>query len=149
MQKISFTLLALLGMVSLPAQATDPVVSQFVSQFNVAATLASDYLQEARKTDKEAMLSADEGRAFYTKRVVVDGKELACSKCHTDNPTKEGKHAETGKPIKPVAVSANPESFSDVKKVEKNFAKHCRELYGKDCAAIDKANFLTYMLTVR
>ena len=149
MQKISYTLLALFGFISLSAQAADNISGQFASQFNVARSLAADYEQEAKKSGKHVTLSAEAGRAFYTKKVVVDGKEISCSACHTDNPAKEGKHNETGKPIKPVAISANPEAFSDVKKVEKNFAKHCRELYGKDCSARDKGNYLTYLLSVK
>jgi len=134
---------------SVNSNAANDVSGQFASQFNVARTLASQYEQEAMKHDKNAKLSAEAGRAFYTKKVLVGGKEMSCSACHTNDPTKEGKHVDTGKPIKPVAISANPDSFSDVKKVEKNFSTHCRDLYRKDCAALDKGNFLTYMLSVK
>lgn len=147
MRKLFYVLLPILGLASFSAQASNDVKGQFASQFNVARTLANQYEQEARKHDKSAKLSAEAGRAFYTKKVVVGGKEMSCSACHTNDPTKEGKHVDTGKAIKPVAISANPESFSDVKKVEKNFSTHCRDLYGKDCAALDKGNFLTYMLS--
>jgi len=149
MQKISYTLLALFSVVSLSAYAAGDLSTQFASQFNVAKTLATQYEQDAKKHDKDAALSAEAGRAFYTKKVVVDGKDLSCSACHTDDPTKAGKHVETKKAIDPMAISANPDRFSDVKKVEKNFAKHCKELYKKDCSALDKGNFLTYLLTVK
>lgn len=130
--------------------AADDVGGQFASQFNVARTLADQYGQEAMKHDRNAKLSAEAGSAFYNKKVfVVGGKQMSCSSCHTNDPTKEGKHADTGKPIKPVAISANPDAFTDVKKIEKNFSKHCRDLYGKDCSPLDKGNFLTYMLSVK
>ncbi|EKD98694.1 MAG: hypothetical protein ACD_23C00307G0001 [uncultured bacterium] len=149
MQKISYTLLALFGFISLSAQAEDNLSGQFASQFNVAKTLAAQYEQEAKKVNKNATLSAEAGRAFYTKKVVVDGKDLSCSACHSDDPTKVGQHNETKKAIDPMAISVIPERFSDVKKVEKNFAKHCKDLYKKDCSAQDKGDFLTYLLSVK
>lgn len=150
MKKLSYALLvASFGLISLPAQAAGDVADQFASQFNVAKTLAAQYEQEAKKHNKNATLSAEAGRAFYMKKVIVDGKDLSCSTCHTDDPTKEGKHKDTNKPTKPVAISANPEAFSDIKKTEKEFSKHCRELYKKDCSAQDKGDFLTYLMSVK
>ena len=61
----------------------------------------------------------------------------------------EGKHIVTKKPIKPLAPSANPERFSDVAKVEKNFEKHCLEIIGRDCTAQEKGNYIAYLLTVK
>ncbi|MFA7299201.1 MAG: DUF1924 domain-containing protein [Sideroxydans sp.] len=149
MHKILYALIPLFGLVGLPAQAAGDVADQFASQFNVARTLAAQYEQEARKHNKHAKLSAEAGRAFYVKKVMVDGKDTSCSACHTDNPTKVGQHNETKKAIDPMAISANPDRFSDVKKVEKNFAKHCMDLYKKDCSAQDKGDLLTYLLTVK
>lgn len=149
MQKLSYALIALFSSISLSAQAADDLGGQFASQFNVARTLAAQYEQEAKKLNKKATLSAEAGKAFYTKKVVVDGKDLSCSACHTDDPTKVGQHNETKKAIDPMAISANPDRFSDTKKVEKNFSKHCQELYKKDCSAQDKGDFLTYLLSVK
>jgi cytochrome c peroxidase len=139
MQKLSGALLALLGLFSLSAQA----------DVNFAQQAANDYGLHAQKLNKNSKLTAEAGRAFYTKKVVVDGKDLSCSACHTDNPGATGKHNETGKPIKPLAPSANPDRFSDRGKAEKNFSKHCRDLYGKDCSPQDKGDFVTYLLTVK
>lgn len=148
MQIISYMLLAFLGFTSLSAQAGDDIADQFARQFNVARSLVALYGQEAKNRSPNSKLSAEAGRAFYIKKVVVNDKDLSCSSCHTDDPTKEGKHNETGKPIKPMAISANPDRFSDQTKVEINFAKHCRDLYGHDCSAQDKGDYLTYLLSV-
>jgi len=150
MQKIlSYTLLVFIGFISLSAQAGNDIADQFASQFNVARTLAALYGQEAKNRNPNSKLSSEAGRAFYTKKVAVGGKDLSCSTCHSDDPTKEGKHNETGKLIKPLAISANPDRFSDQGKVEKNFSKHCRDLYGHDCSAQDKGDYLTYLLSVQ
>lgn len=149
MQKIlSYTLLVFLSFFSFSALAEEDVALQFAKQFNVARTLVASYAQEAKNRDPNSKMSAEAGRAFYIKKVTVAGKDLSCSSCHTDDPTKEGKHNETGKPIKPMAISANPDRFSDQTKVEKNFMKHCKDLYGHDCSAQDKGDYLTYLLSV-
>lgn len=139
---------------SLAAQAEgdDPASSKFELEhsFATAKGLALAYGNEAKKADPEAKLSAADGRAFYIKKMTVSGgKRYSCSSCHTDNPVNEGKHADTGKPIKPLALAANPSAFSSVTKVEKAFKKHCNDLYEKDCSALDKGNYMTYLLQAK
>lgn len=140
MQKTSYLLLALLSFISFSAQA----------DVKLAEQAAQGYGEQAKKLNPKSTLSAAAGRAFFTKKVVDKfGKDVSCSACHTDNPASEGKHKETGKPIKPLAPSANPDRFSDVNKTERNFSKHCKDLYKKDCAAQDKGDYVTYLLTVK
>lgn len=119
------------------------------NSFKTAKGLALAYGAEAKKSNPNSKLSAEAGRAFYTKEVTAEGFHvpISCSSCHTDNPANEGKHIETKKPIKPLAISANPSAFSSVTKVEKNFKKHCTDLYGKDCSAQDKGDYITYLLS--
>jgi mono/diheme cytochrome c family protein len=69
----------------------------------------------------------------------------SCVSCHTADLTKTGKHATTGKPIEPMAVSVNPERLKDPAKVEKWFGRNCRWTLGRDCTAEEKANFLAYI----
>ncbi len=149
MKKILYMLMALIGSANLPAHAGSDYLSEYAREFNVAQSLSDEFGYEARRLNPKSTLSADAGRAFYIKKVAVKGKDLSCSSCHTDNPKNTGKHIETGKPIKPLAISANPAAFSDVKKVETNFAKHCRDLYGRDCSAQEKGDYLTYLLSVK
>lgn len=116
---------------------------------SIANLLARDYAEQAKKANPNAILSPKAGREFYLKKVNIEGKETSCASCHSDNPKDPGKHAETGKEIKPLAIRANPERFTNRDKVETNFTKHCRELYGKDCAAKDKGDYLLYLLTLK
>jgi hypothetical protein len=138
MKKFTCSLLALFCFISLSAKA-----ASFAEQF------ATEYGIHAKQLNPKSTLTAEAGRAFYTKKVVVDGKDLACSACHTDNPAATGKHNVTGNAIKPLAPSANPERFSDRNKAEKGFTKHCRDLYLKDCTPQEKGDFITYLLTVK
>jgi cytochrome c peroxidase len=139
MQKLAYTLLLALGVASVPAQAD--VAS--------AQKLADKYAAIAKTINPSAKPSAEAGRAFFTRKILVSGKEISCSSCHTDNPAKQGKHIKDGKPIKPLTPTVNPKRFSDLDKVEVNFEKHCLEVLGKDCTAQEKADYITYLLTVK
>lgn len=139
MKKISTVLLALICAVSFSAQA-DMVT---------AAQAAKDYGSFAKRLNPKSTLSADAGRAFYTKKVTANGKTFACSDCHKDNPALMGEHYTLGDPIKPLAPSANPSRFSDLNKSEKNFTKHCKDLYNRNCTPQEKGDFVTYLLTVK
>lgn len=140
MQKFSYMLLALLGFISFSAQA----------DVSGAEEAARNYAASAKKLNPKSTFTAEAGRAFFTKKVIDKfGKDVSCSTCHTDNPASEGKHKETGKPIKPLAPSANPDRFSDVNKTERNFSKHCKDLYKKNCSAQEKGDYITYLLTVK
>lgn len=139
MQKISCVLLGILGFISFSAQADTSIAEQSAKEYGV----------HAKALNPKSTLSAEAGRAFFTKKVMVGGKDLSCSACHTDNPANNGKHNETGNAIKPLAPSANPARFSDRNKAEKGFSKHCNDLYGKDCTAQEKGDFITYLLTVK
>ncbi|PKO92452.1 MAG: hypothetical protein CVU15_04805 [Betaproteobacteria bacterium HGW-Betaproteobacteria-1] len=93
-------------------------------------------------------LSANDGKAFFNREITVKGKQVACASCHTANPADTGKHIVTGKPIRPLAPSANPNRFADIEKVEKEFAAHCHDVIGRDCSAQEKGNFISYLLSV-
>jgi hypothetical protein len=140
MRNTSIALLAALGLFSASAFA-DPASAQ---------KLADKYAVIAKNIDPNYKgLSADSGKAFFTRELTIRGKQVACASCHTTNPANPGKHIVTKKPIKPLAPAANPERFSDVAKVEKNFEKHCLEIIGRDCTAEEKGNYIAYMLTVK
>lgn len=108
--------------------------------------------EAAKSKDKSPVepFSADHGRKLYLMARNWEGnEEPACSGCHTDDPKREGKHAMSKKTIRPLAPSVNPDRFTDIKKVEKNFATHCEEIYNRDCSAMEKGNFVTYMMSVK
>jgi mono/diheme cytochrome c family protein len=93
--------------------------------------------------------AAARGEAFYHKAFNVNDKMPSCAACHTDKPTNPGKHAVTGKEIKPLAPAANPDRLSDPAKVEKWFGRNCKEVVGRQCTDEEKADFLAYLKEVR
>lgn len=152
----SFLLLALAGLIAAPAIAQTAGVT--AKQTEVMKQLLVKYEAKAKEEAQDPKargvtpykaFTAEAGREFYLQRRTWQSHDYTCSGCHTNDPTKEGKHIDTKKPIKPLAPSANPERFTDVAKVEKNFTEHCMDLHERDCRAQEKGNFVAYLMSVK
>lgn len=128
------TLMMVAGLAAQPARAETP--SQVLSSIQ----------SEAKTTPGFQGFSAERGANFFK---TTHGKESSCTSCHTENPAAQGKHANTGKAIQPLAPSANAERFSDPAKVEKWFKRNCNDVLGRVCTAQEKGDVLTYLLTVK
>ena len=107
------------------------------------------YASEAVSQQSGFAPSAKRGEALFRQRFAINDKMPGCTSCHTDSPLNAGQHAVTGKNIRPLAVAANPERFSDPAKVEKWFGRNCKEVLGRACTPAEKADFVTYMSEVR
>ena len=90
--------------------------------------------------------SPQRGQAFFTSR---HGREWSCSSCHGATPTQQGKHASTGKAISPLAPAFNVERFTDVAKSEKWFRRNCNDVMGRECTPAEKADVLSWLLTLK
>ncbi len=89
--------------------------------------------------------SASAGEAFFAAKQSGGKPDTpSCTACHTADPTKMGQ-TRAGKAIKPMAVSANPERFTDPANVEKWFGRNCDSVLGRECTALEKGNFITFM----
>lgn len=107
------------------------------------------YAAEATTQQATFAASAKRGESLFRQRFALNDKMPACTSCHTDSPLNPGQHAVTGKTIKPLAVAANGERFSDPAKVEKWFGRNCKEVVGRACTPAEKADFVAYMSEVR
>ena len=86
------------------------------------------------------------GQQLFTAR---HGREWSCASCHGATPTQTGKHASTGKPIGALAPAFNPERFTDAAKTEKWFRRNCNDVLGRECSAAEKADVLSWLLTLK
>jgi hypothetical protein len=68
----------------------------------------------------------------------------ACTSCHGLDPKAAGKTL-TGKRIEPVALSVSPTRYADPAKVEKWFKRNCNEVLGRECTALEKGDWLTFV----
>lgn len=113
---------------------------------DTAADFLKGYQAEARQAEPGFTASAQRGEQFFRR---VGGKEWSCSSCHTENPAAAGKHASTGKPIDPLAPSANERRFTRADKVEKWFKRNCNDVIGRACSSAEKSDVLAYLMAVK
>ncbi len=138
MRKLSFVVLAALGVLSLPVQADVDAAKQLVKQ----------YAALVKGVDATYTLNAEAGRAFYIKKHEVKGKQVSCSDCHTDNPVNPGKHSKTGKTIASLSPVVNPDRFSKMKKTEEQFDEHCVDVLSRGCTSKEKGDYIVYLLSL-
>jgi len=93
-----------------------------------------------------APAQAARGQAFFTAK---HGREWSCSSCHGAVPTGTGKHASTGKDIKPLAPAFNAERFADAAKTEKWFRRNCNDVVGRECTPAEKADLLAWWVSLK
>jgi len=121
-------------------------LSSFVVSASLYATPVDDLLVEYRSTGVETF-SAEAGKALWSQEFTnaKTGKIRQCTTCHTADLRKEGKHARTGKVIKPLAPSVNPKRLTDVKKIRKWFKRNCKWTLGRECNAQEKGDMLLFI----
>lgn len=109
--------------------------------------ILADYATQAKKADAAfAGFSAQRGETlFRTKWAGGDERTPSCTACHTDNPRNAGQNAKTGRAIDPVAVSVNPKRFTNAADVEKQFGRDCKSVLGRECTALEKGDYITFM----
>jgi hypothetical protein len=90
--------------------------------------------------------SVERGKAFFTSK---HGGDLSCASCHGTPPTSQGRHASTGKVIEALAPAFNPLRFTDTAKVDKWFARNCKDVLARECTALEKADVLAYFANLK
>ena len=111
---------------------------------NVQADTVSDRLAEYR-TAGAGPFSAEAGLDLWQQAFNTAGEKRACTQCHTTDPRRPGKHVTTGKPIEPLAPSANARRLTDRREIEKWFTRNCKWTLGRECTAQEKGDLLTYL----
>jgi len=89
---------------------------------------------------------ADKGQTFFTQN---HGHEWTCASCHGDQPTEQGRHASTGKTLKPLAPAVNPVSLTDQAKIDKWFRRNCKEVLSRECTPMEKADVLAWLIQLK
>lgn len=90
--------------------------------------------------------SAAKGQTFFNSK---HGAEWSCASCHGTPPSAQGKHANTGKRIAPLAPAFNPQAFTDTAKVDKWFRRNCNDVLSRECNAGEKADVLAYLNSLK
>jgi hypothetical protein len=122
-----------------------PLALAFLCQGALAQTTAAQQIAGYAAQSGQAAQPA-RGQEFFTSK---HGKDWSCSSCHTAKPTVDGKHASTGKLIAPMAPAFNPQRFTDAAKTEKWFRRNCNDVVGRECTAGEKADVLSWLLSLK
>ena len=115
-----------------------------------AACLMGGSLQANPVVEKQLQLYQQQGATLAQPE---QGKKLwyakngdrSCSSCHGRTIDKAGKHFKTGKLIKPMAPSVNPDRYQDGKKIEKWFLRNCKWTFGRECTVQEKTDTLSWL----
>lgn len=131
LRKSMSLLLACVAFLGAQALAADTSPAQQLSQWSAAAGKPG---------------SAAQGQAFFNSK---QGGQWSCASCHGTPPTADGKHASTGKAIKPLAPAFNPQVFTDSARVDKWFRRNCKDVLSRECSAAEKADVMAYLLSLK
>ena len=122
-----------LGLAATCALAQTPAA--LLEGFNAAARSAG-----------EGPGNAARGQEFFNQ---THGNEWKCAACHGALPTGKGEHAVTHKVIEPLAPAINPQRFTDAAKVDKWFRRNCKDVLARECTAREKADVLTWLISLK
>ncbi|MCF6301915.1 MAG: DUF1924 domain-containing protein [Devosiaceae bacterium] len=90
--------------------------------------------------------TAERGEQLFQANIGTGKPETpSCTSCHSNSATNAGE-TRAGKLIEPMAVSVSPSRYMDPEKVEKWFRRNCNSVIGRECTALEKGDFLTFMI---
>jgi len=123
------------------------LVISIPADFVQAESAAVDSLLQNYAAQGAATADAERGKRMWEEKFNRDGEfpERSCASCHTQDLTRTGIHVKTNKEIKPMTPSVNPKRLTDSKKIEKWFKRNCKWTLGRECTALEKADFLAYI----
>jgi cytochrome c peroxidase len=128
------------------------ILSSLFSGLSLAAdptALLDNFATQARQQDPNfAGFSGERGKALYWREELRDDKTMSCTTCHGEDPMKAGRTL-TFRKIDPLAPSAAPARFTDVKKVEKWFRRNCNDVFGRECSAQEKGDFISWISNLK
>ncbi len=118
------------------------VVMPFYAQADAISELEAEYQAQG-----SGDFSAVAGEALWNKEFIDTrkGDRRSCTTCHTGDLKQPGKHARTGKVIKPMAPSVNAKRFTQMKKIKKWFVRNCKWTLGRECTAQEKGDVLAFI----
>jgi hypothetical protein len=88
----------------------------------------------------------DAGRQFFVSK---HGQEWSCASCHGESPTRNSRHASTGKVLEPLAPAFNAKSLTDTARVDKWFRRNCKDVLSRECSAAEKADVLAWLISLK
>jgi cytochrome c peroxidase len=111
--------------------------------------LLKRYQAEAKEANPAFVsFSAERGHQLYLQKGKGSKSDSSCATCHTVDPKQKGR-TRANKDIDPLAPVANAQRFTDPAKVEKWFTRNCDDVLARPCTALEKGDFITWLLTIK
>jgi cytochrome c553 len=111
------------------------------------------YSAQARQAEPGFTAVASRGEAFFRRqnppRPGAENPLTSCADCHTADPRQEGLNKRSNKKIEPMAPTANSRRFSDTYQVEKWFNRNCGDVLDRPCTAMEKADLIAWLMTLK
>ena len=120
--------------INVEAAASDPILAGFAESAKASTPGFTGFSAERGK------------RLFLSKQTSGKPETPSCTTCHGNSPQSRGQ-TRADKPIEPMALSLTPNRYSDPKKVAKWFRRNCKSVLGRECTALEKGDFITFMAT--
>ncbi len=108
------------------------------------------YLEELKmeaKKENKGFKEFDSNRGkeiFFTKKT-VDGKEISCVTCHSNNLRTSRINTKTNKVIEPLSPSVNKTRLTDLKEMKKWLKRNFKDVYKREGTAQEKGDVLTFI----
>jgi len=129
-----------------PLRRLAPLAALVVALPALAWAGALDERLAAYRAAGAGPFTAEAGKALWGQTRTVAGEApRSCPACHTADLKARGKHVETGKPIDPLAPSANPDRLTDGRQIEKWLLRNCKWTLGRECVPQEKGDLLTFI----
>jgi mono/diheme cytochrome c family protein len=131
-----------------PSHCLRRLIASFATAAFAPAALAATPadLLSAYNAQADTAPQPARGQRFFN---ATHGREWSCASCHGTLPVQTGLHAGTGKPIGALAPAFNAERFTEAAKTEKWFRRNCNDVVGRECTAAEKADVLSWLLTLK
>lgn len=127
----------LLAALLLPLGSSAASRDDLVAQYALSAKAASPAFSGFSAVRGEKL--------HFTKFAGGKAETPSCTSCHSDSPHGTGR-TPAGKAIEALAVSLTPARYTDPAKVEKWFKRNCNDVLGRECTALEKGDWLSYMI---
>ncbi|CAK0745872.1 Cytochrome C [Gammaproteobacteria bacterium] len=123
------------------------IIGMCIAIINISAVMASNAQEQLKvySTETQQLPNSSRGEIWFSAK---HGREWSCASCHTRMPTREGRHAATGKLITPLAPTVNPTRFTNMQKTEKWFRRNCNDVLNRECTAAEKSDVLAWLLSL-
>lgn len=131
---------------SLKARTLFAGLALVLSSSTLAAS-AVDTLLSAYRQQGATNFSASHGKFLWNQTMRPRGAstDRSCASCHTSDIHHNGRHAVTGKLIKPLAPSVLSRRLTNIRKVRKWLRRNCQWTRGRECTPQEKGDLLTYL----